>query len=525
MLLAFEGKDAIPQPVLDAIRTIRPAGFTLFRALNIDHPAQVRALTQSLQSVALEFGMPPLLIAADQEGGQLMAVGDGATPLPGNMALGAARSPELAFRAGEVLGLELGAMGINLNYAPCCDVNINPRNPSVGTRSFGESPALVAELSAAMVSGMQSQGIASTAKHFPGHGDTTTDSHHGIAVLPHSLERLREVEFPPFIASIAAGVRAVMVGHLALPAIEGGSSLPATLSPTILNNLLRGELGFGGVIVSDAMNMRAIRQGEYFGEQIVQAVRAGIDLLLMGADLGGQRRAFTALVAAVRDQRLDLNELSASSGRVHGLRDWIRSGADQPDLDVVGCPDHLALAEEIAARSITLVRDDNQLLPLRLPAGGRLAVIVPRPRDLTPADTSSYETPALAQAMRHYHPDVDEFLVPHEPDESDIAALLGEINKYERVIIGTLNALTQPSQAALVQAILQSGAQTVVVALRMPSDLNAFPQAPAYVCTYSILEPSMQAVAKALWGRAAFPGWLPASIPNLYPAGYRLELS
>ena len=159
----------------------------------MDNPAQVRQLTTQLQQLAREVGLPPLLIATDQEGGQLMAVGSGVTQLPGNLALGAAGSEDLARQAGEVLGRELAAMGINVNYAPCLDVNINPRNPAVGTRSFGEDAQAVARLGAAMITGIQSQRVAAVAKHFPGHGDTSSDSHHGLPAVPHSLERLRSV--------------------------------------------------------------------------------------------------------------------------------------------------------------------------------------------------------------------------------------------------------------------------------------------------------------------------------------------
>src|SRR5512138_3200332 len=168
LMLAFAGKDSVPNDFLSALRAYKPAGVTLFRSLNIDNPVQLRRLLALLQDAARDLGMPPLLIATDQEGGQLMAIGDG-TPLPGNMALGATGSEALARRAGEVLGRELAALGVNVNYAPCVDVNVNPHNPVVGIRSFGDDPRDVARLGAAMIAGIQSQGVAATAKHFPGH--------------------------------------------------------------------------------------------------------------------------------------------------------------------------------------------------------------------------------------------------------------------------------------------------------------------------------------------------------------------
>jgi beta-N-acetylhexosaminidase len=315
----------------------------------------------------------------------------------------------------------------------------------------------------------------------------------------------------------------VMAGHLAVPSAGGGEALPATLSSSILKGLLRTELGFRGVIVSDAMDMGAIAQGEDLGGQAARAVEAGIDLLLMGADPQDQGRAYSGLINAAREGSLDPHEHSDSLARLRSLRDWLEAGLGEPDLDTVGCARHMEVADEIGARSLTLVRDDKGYLPLRLPPGGKVAVILPRPVDLTPADTSSYVTPGLAGAMRAYSPDVDEFLVPHAPGEQDIAAILKEVPKYERVILGTINASTQPGQADLVRQVLGTGVPAIVVALRMPYDLASFPEAPAFVCTYSILDPSMKALAKALWGEADFPGRLPVSIPGLYPVGHGLQ--
>ncbi len=520
LLLAFAGKDAPSPEIVDALRRYKPAGITLFRHLNIDGPAQVRDLTQGLQTLARQAGLPPLLIAADQEGGQLMTIGDGTTPLPGNLALGAAASTDLARQAGEVLGEELAALGINVNYAPCCDVNVNPANPVVGTRAFGEDPRQVAELSAAMTAGLQSKGVAATAKHFPGHGDTASDSHHGVPVVPHSLDRLRDVEFPPFAASIRAGVQLLMTAHLSLPAVDGRDDLPATLSPAILQGLLRRELGFDGVIVTDALDMAAIHQGDGLGPDAVRAAAAGSDLLLLTSNPDDWQRVYASLLQAAQAGQLDPAGLEASSRRIAALKAWLAAHASQPDLSVVGCAAHRAVADEIAGRSITLVRDQAHWLPLPVNSSQRLAVVLPRPQDLTPADTSSYITPKLAQEMRTFHPAVDEFILPHAPQEADIAALLPQLRQYSAVVVGTLNAFAQPAQAALARAVLQTGIPTVVAALRMPYDLTAFPEAPTYVCTYSIMEPAMRALARALFGQAAFQGRLPVSIPGLYAAGH-----
>jgi beta-N-acetylhexosaminidase len=522
LLLAFTGKQGVTPDLLEALRRYRPAGVTLFRSMNVDKPAQVRALCQDLQRTAWKAGLPPLLIAADQEGGQLMAVGEGVTQLPGNMALGAVGDAQLARRAGEVLGRELAAMGVNVDYAPCCDVNVNPRNPVIGVRSFGEDPRQVSALCAAMIAGIQSAGVVATAKHFPGLGDTAVDAHWGTPIVPHGLERLRRVELPPFEAAINAGVQMVMTAHIALPAVEGDAETPATLSPKVLGGLLREQLGFQGVIVTDAMDMGAIQQGKALGGQAVRAVQAGVDLLLLGGNVDDQQRVHGGLVQAAQDGRLELAALRRSAGRVLALKDWLQKAGPQPDLGVVGCAEHRAVADEIAARSLTLVRDRDGLLPLHLQPGQRLAVVLPRPVNLTPADTSSYVTPQLAQALRRYHPQVQEFLVSHAPGQQEIADLLAQLAGFNYIVAGTLNAFSQPQQAEMVNAILATGLPTVVAALRLPYDLAAFPQAPTFVATYSLLEPSMHALATALFGQAGFPGRLPVSIPEIAPAGFGL---
>lgn len=522
LLLAFAGKEGLSLQAEQALREYRPAGITLFRSLNIESPAQLRELTDAFQRAARANGLPPLLIATDQEGGQLMAMGDG-TPLPGNMALGAAGSERLAGLAGQVLGREMAAVGVNVNYAPCLDVNLNPRNPVVGVRSFGEDPAAVAALGAAMVRGIQSQGVAAVAKHFPGHGDTVSDSHHGMANVPHSLQRLRSVEFPPFIASIEAGVKLIMSAHLGIPALDGRGAPPATLSRNVLTSLLRGELSFDGVIVTDAMDMHAIRQGEALGGEAVRALEAGADLLLVTSDPQDQVRVYEAVRHAAAQGIVTTREMQASLGRIARLKDWLALAPPQPDLDVVRSAAHLKVAEEIAERSVTLVRDEAGLLPIRLNPEQRIAVVMPKPLDLTPADTSSYLTPNLAGVLREHHSSVDEFVIPFAPDESDIRALIHAVRGYDLIVLGTINAFDQPGQAKLVRVVLNLDIPAVCLALRLPYDLAAYPQAPVYICTYSLMEPSLKAAAKCLFGEMAPAGSLPASIPGLYPAGHRLE--
>ncbi|HLJ48320.1 MAG TPA: glycoside hydrolase family 3 protein [Bryobacteraceae bacterium] len=511
-LLSFQGKQRPPRELIQILRRQHVGGIVLFRAKNMGSLDDLRGLTEALQAEAAKAGQPPLLIAADQEGGQLMAIGD-ATPFPGNLALGATRSEKLAYLVGQALGREVSAVGINVDFAPVCDVNNNPRNPVVGTRSFGENPALVGRLSAAMVKGLQRSGVAASAKHFPGHGDTSSDSHHGAPVLPHDLKRLQRIELPPFRSAIAAGVRLIMTAHIVLPALNGHSESPATLSPQILRGLLRRKLGFEGLIVTDALDMHAMDQGAGLPIDVITALNAGADLLIFNHDLGRLETVFTSVLQALRRGLLSVDELNASALRILNLKKWVIRRKQLP-LSVVGCREHRELAQEVARQSVTLVHDRSGLLPVRVPAAARIAVVVPRPEDLTPADTSSYLIPGLAPAVRRHHPSVEEFVIAMNPSAAEVRQLREQLRSFDLVIAGTINADTHRGQAGLITALLKQSTPTIAVALRMPYDIWAYPLAPVYACTYSILQPSMDALADALWGLIPFPGQLPVSIPE-----------
>ena len=514
LLFAFRGKESLSPEIIQAFQKYHPSGITLFRPFNMDNPAQIKKLNQSLQDLARELGLPLLLIATDQEGGQLMAFGDG-TPLPGNMALGATRSPELAKKAGEVLGRELAAVGININYAPCADVNVNPKNPVVGVRSFGEDPALVGELAVAMIEGIQSQGVAATVKHFPGHGDTASDSHHGLGTVPHSRERLHAVELSPFRSALQADAKLVMTAHLGILSIDGEDAPPATLSSNIIHGLLRQDLGFTGVVITDAMDMHAIRQGELLREDALRAAQAGADILLMTTDPQDQARAFESLVRGTQNGQLSQENLQDSVDRILQLKNWLQEHATTPDLSVIQCAEHMQVANEIAEKSITLVRNEKNHLPLKLDAEKRIAVIIPVPQDLTPADTSSYIQPKLAESIRAYHAQTDEFKIPFAPSADETAKVLEQMQAYDVIVMGSINAYAEEKQAEFIRRLLKLGKPVINIALRLPYDLAAFPEASTYVCTYSILEPSMRAVAKAVFGHSVMTGHLPVSIPGL----------
>ncbi len=522
ILVAFEG-DAAPPDVLTGIRAGRP-GVTLYRSLNLFSPDQVRALADEVHAAAAAGGLPPAIVSLDQEGGQLMAVG-AATPFPGNLALAATRSPELAEAVGRAIGMELAALGITVNFAPDCDLATNLDNPSVGTRSFGDDPDLAARLAAAFVRGHQSAGVAATAKHFPGGGDRSIDPHYGLPISRHDLDRLRRVELPPFKAAIDSGCRLVMGAHLALPAIDGLADRPVMLSSRILVDLLRGELGFEGVVVSDALDMGALDQSRLVMDA-AEALQSGVDLLLAGPAQAGRTdllldidRAFASRsgLAGGSLPRVAGDAAAAGAagaevafGRIDALRRWLATHtAERPSISVVAGAEHQALALEVARRSVTQVFDRTGLLPLRPHPDRRVVVVVPRPADLTPADTSSSVAIELGAALQGAGIAVDEIRVSIDPDPGGIAGAAERIRGASIAIVGTINARLHRGQAAIAEACHAAGVPTIVVALRMPDDIEVVQSAGAYLCTYSIQPPSVTALVEVLTGRLQATGQLP----------------
>jgi len=521
LMFAFEGT-TVPAEILDDITEKQIAGVTIFRAFNVDSLAQIRTLTATLQTAAKNAGNPPLLIAADQEGGQLNALGEETTQFAGNMALGATDDPELARRVGFAMGRELAALGINVSYAPDCDISTNPKNPACGTRSFGDNPNCVASLATAYTVGMQTVGVAATVKHFPGCGDAQEDSHYHMPLIAHNRERLDAVELLPFRATIDADAKVVMSGHFAVPALTKSTEIPATLSRSVMHDFVRDELGFNGVVITDAFDMSAITQGTGQIIDAIAAFRAQVDLLLLTSDRDVMQRLYEGMQLALGRGLLSEEEIQKSVQRIRHLRQWV-GRAEQPPLSIIQSTEHVALAQEVAERAITLVRNQAGLLPLSLNADARLLVIMPQPKDLTPADTSSYVKPRLAEMVRTYHPDVDETITSHPPTDDEIAALGKKASEYDLVILGTIDAHMDAQQAQLANLLLSGNVPLITVALRTPYDLTAYPQAKTYLCTYSILPSSMRALATLLFGHLTPSGKLPVDISNLHKRGHGLN--
>jgi beta-N-acetylhexosaminidase len=527
----------------DLVDKYRLGGIIYFRwTNNLREPGQIAHLSNGIQKAALRqpAGIPTL-ISTDQEQGVVSRVWAPATEFPGNMALGATRRPADAFAAARVTARELQAVGINQNFAPVADVNVNPLNPVIGVRSFGENPELVSGMSEAAVVGTQRAGVSATLKHFPGHGDTVTDSHTGVPWIFHTREQWEQVDVPPFRAGIAAGVDMVMTAHVIMPLLQSDCDVetqqgcdPATLDPEILTGLLRDELGYDGVVITDALNMAGVRE-KYGDERIpVLALKAGADMPMMvdtTTDTVSLEVAYNGVLDAVRSGEISEKRLDQSVRRVLELK--ARRGLFQDPFvserkadGKLGTPGHLAAAARVGDHSVTLVKNDAGLLPLTPDSGRRVLVTGYR----SVSDTLNAQPAAhLATALGARGVTTELFETGTAPNDATIASAVSKASASDLVVVATANASGSASQRNLVTALLGTGRPVVLVATRNPYDIAALTQAPTYIALYSWTAPAMQAVARVLLGEVNPVGKLPVRIPaaddpnvTLYAYGYGL---
>jgi beta-N-acetylhexosaminidase len=503
LMAGFGGTTPSPE-IIELIQRFHVGNIILF-SRNVHDAAQVRALTRRLQAIAREGGQRyPLLIAIDQENGIVQRSGEAATIFPGNMALGAIGSEEMAREVARATGEELRALGINMNLAPVVDVNNNPDNPVIGVRSFGEDAELVARLGAAMVRGYHTAGIISCLKHFPGHGDTTADSHLALPTIPHTLERLEALELVPFARGIEAGADCVMTAHIAFPALAEQATLPATLSPAIIQGLLRGRLGFDGLILSDCLEMLAIAATYGTERAAVMALQAGIDIALVSHHYKRQRGSIEAILSAARAGELEPQVIAQAAERVLQLKARYLAWDDLPDpTDTTalsastGSPAHLRLQQVAYAQSTTLVRNADALLPLRLHPQDRIVILSPPRNFATMVEDRHYSDDMLADILRRYHANVSILTVPPGDGFMPIVASTSEADTF---IVATVNAHLDDEQAAPVRALIASGRRVIVLAVRNPYDLRVFPDARTSIATYEYTRPALEAAARVMFG-------------------------
>ncbi len=490
----------------------------------------------------------PLIIGADFERGLAMRL-DGVTVFPHAMAFGAAGNPELAAKFGEITAKEARAIGVHWNFFPVADVNSNPVNPIINTRAFGEDPRQVGDMVAAYIKGARAYGMLTTAKHFPGHGDTATDSHLGLASVSGDLRRLQTVELPPFQKAIDAGVDSVMVAHVTAPALDPDPNVVASTSPRIVTELLKHKMGFGGLVVTDALDMNALMRlysgtSNPSGAAAVAAIKAGDDFVLIPQDLAG---AYQGVVQAVRTGEIPRAQIDASVFKILRMKASIglhKAREVDPEAlsTVVDDPANVELGQQVANEAVTLVRDNGRLLPLRrspeTSAGENPYSRVEATRNRVVAvifseDVRTESGRALEQELRARVPDANIFYVDPRIAGGMTSQVLAAVEQSQAVVAavylipsaGARNEMSlTDATAALLHAILQrAGERTAVVAMGNPYVGSAFPEAKNYMCTFSNATVSERSAVLALFGEIAVHGRLPVTIPNIAERGTGID--
>ncbi|MDR6978666.1 beta-N-acetylhexosaminidase [Streptomyces sp. 3330] len=498
-------------------------------AHNVRDPRQIADLSDGIQRASLRQprGLP-VLISTDQEHGAVCRVGRPATLFPGAMAIGAGGSRGDARTLGRLAGRELRAMGVRQDYSPVADVNVNPANPVIGVRSFGADPAAVAALVAAEAEGYRAAGVAATAKHFPGHGDTAVDSHTGFPVITHSREEWETLDAAPFRAAIAAGVDSLMTAHILVPSLDASGD-PATLSRPIVTGILRERLGFDGVVVTDALDMAGVRT-KYGDDRVpVLALKAGVDQLLNPPDLDV---AWHAVLKAVREGELTEERLDASVLRILrlksrlGLFDDPYTGPGEAER-TVGAPEHLAAADRMAERTTTLLVNEGPLLPLSPRTHPRLLVVGADPA--SPTGTTGPPTGVLAAALTGLGFTATALATGTAPSAETIAAAVTAAGGADAVVVATCNVTAADAQRTLVAQLAATGRPVVAVAVRNPYDVAHLPAVRAFLAAYSWTDVELRAAARVIAGTVGPRGRLPVPVRRaddparvLYPIGHGL---
>lgn len=501
---------------MSLVRDLKVGGFAL---VNRSEPYALAAFLNRMQRAS----KVPLLVAGDFERAMSMRVESEAL-FPHAMAFAAAGSTELSRLEGEVTARQARALGVPWIFAPVADVNNNPDNPIINIRSYGESPEVVAAHVRAFIEGAHAAGpVLVTVKHFPGHGDTATDSHMALPVLDVPKERLDKLELTPFRAAVAAGVDAVMSAHIAVPALDKD---PATLSPALLTGVLQKELGFGGLIVTDALNMQGITNTWPAGEAAVRALEAGADVLLIPDD---PKAAVDAVAAAVRAGRITQARLDHSVEKLLAAK--VRVGLDRKRLsdtealaDALDTPEDIEAAQRVADQAVTLVKNGKDFLPLRAAADTCFVVLAES------RTTQAGRTFAAEVAKRA--PEASVITLDPQAPQAEFDAVVEKARSSATVVVAAFVSVASYRGSValaggypkLMQALIDTGKPVGLIALGSPYLARSFPEVAAYVATYSTAPTSETAAVKALFGEMPIQGRLPVTIPGFanYSDGIKL---
>ena len=488
-------------------------------AISSGTPYAVARTIDQLQAAA----KIPLLVMADMEWGTSMRVEGGTTFLP-NMAIGATGSEEYAYEMGKITAEEARRIGVHINYAPVVDVNNNPDNIIINTRSFGEDPQFVARMGAAFIRGLQENGVMATAKHFPGHGDTNVDSHLGLPTISVSPERLQKLELVPFRAAVKAGVKCVMVAHITYSAFPQMQGRPATLDPYFIQQVLRKEMGFKGLVITDAMDMGGIVNNYWSGEAAVMAINAGADIVLMSPNF---EATFNFVVQAVREGRIPMERINQSVRRILQVKQELGL-VKKPVIDLgkleaeLASPANLRQAEKIANASMTLVRDDRQIFPLHAERLDSVMVVA-----ITDREWGYLYRNSLEKEVGKRIPIVRSALIDPRTTEEEIRNIIAATDSVQAVIAGVFvkwgsykGSVTLPDTTAkLLNEFFNTEKAMAVISFGSPYLLRQMPEVPSYLCAYQTNSLAVRAATRAVFGEIPLTAKLPVSIPGFYHTG------
>jgi len=512
LVTGFEGVEA-PQLLNDHIRNHLVGGVILFRR-NIFDADQTQYLTRSLQETAGGDGEElPMLIMIDQEGGRVTRF-DFAGRLPSAMALGAAGSRSYTYIAGQSCGKVLCALGINVNCAPVLDVLTNPKNTCIGTRSFGSRPERVAELGAQYINGLQSADVMAVAKHFPGLGAASFDTHLGPARIDKTVDELLECDLKPFEEAFRYGVAMVMATHAEYPKLPRDGELPASLSPYILTELLRGRMDFRGPAITDDLSMGAVAGRYGLAEAAVQAITAGADVLLFCHNLDELEAVHSAIMSAIKRGELPSERVLEAAIRVLWLRaelkDRTARAAKSPSLDDLGPDMQELMFCEIAENAICVVKDEKGLLPID--ADSSVLVVLPGLERLFKLQ-SSQKLPSLRDAMQDYFETVSEAIYDLDsPSSEQVNDVLRKADATDVVIFCTFSVGSHPRQLALGEKVSLLGKPRILVALDEPFDLSLLNGFGTTIAAFGFAEPTFRALASIIAGASSPGGRMPVEI-------------
>ncbi|MFQ5771454.1 MAG: glycoside hydrolase family 3 N-terminal domain-containing protein, partial [bacterium] len=515
----FNNDDKQFQRLLKLVKEYHVGGIMFYRGL----PYEVARSIERLQEAA-EI---PLLVMADMEWGLSHRVEQSTRFLP-NMATGATGNAQYAYEIGKITAREARAIGIHIGFAPVMDVNSNPDNIIINTRSYGEDPQLVAKLGAAFIRGLQENGVYATAKHFPGHGDTNIDSHLSLPTINVSKTRIKNVELPPFKSAVESGVKCMMVAHITFSQIPEMAGRPASLDRYFIQDVLRKEMSFQGLVVTDGMGMGGITENYWSGEAAVMAINAGIDMVLVSPNF---ESTFAFVVAAVKEGRIPMTRINESVQRIFNAKADL--GLETKPVfsektleEVLADPHFAAKAEEIANAAMTLVRDDKQVIPLHAEKIDSVLVLT-----ITDEEETSSRGNSMNREVMKRIPNVITAFVDPRSTEKEIKAMTAKADSVDAVIVGVFVnwrdrkgtiSLADPT-VKLLKDFFAIEKPMAVISFGSPYVLRQLPQIPSYLCAYENSTLAARAAIRAVFGEIPIVAKLPVSIPGYYQIGHGLE--